>query len=271
MHWTYSRLSDFEKCPALYEGRYLARWPDFKPEPKPAADRGTRLHELMEHAAGTGARLTGALTRWNPYILALRKDWPIVRVEQEVALDKHWKPVPYKDPRMWWRGKLDVLALNLPAGRAKAVDWKSGQIYGSNADQVRLYAGVAFEYDPAIREVEVELVYLDQKKGISETIQRADWPDAKVDFSSRAHAMLSSRRFPLKPGAHCSYCEFGPRKGGPCPGGGVDRGGLQTDSTRARLVTAQAAPLRGRLPRQDFSDPAAPSAIRGVEARGRKP
>lgn len=253
-HWTYSRLSDYEKCPALYEGRYLNRWPGYVRPPAPALDRGNKMHELMETAVLKKKPLTGALARYNAFIIGLRQEWPSITTEEELALDRHWRPTTWRSFDMWWRGKMDVECLNLKKQRGKVVDWKSGGIYGSNADQVRLYAGVMFERHPSIVECEVELVYLDQRQGIAEQIARSDWPEKKEEFTKRATGMLTAKSFPTKPGNHCDYCDFGPRKGGPCPGKG-DRSGLQTDSTRARIVTAQAAPLRRGHARQDFAAP----------------
>lgn len=271
MHWTYSRLSDYEKCPALYEGRYLARWPGYQRPPAPALDRGNKLHELMERAVIKPVPLTGVLARWNPYLIALKQEWPHIATEEELALNSKWEPTTWKAHDLWWRGKMDVECLNIPQGRGKVVDWKSGGIYGSNADQVRLYAGVMFQRHAAVQECEVELVYLDQKKGICETIARTDWPESKADFTGRASKMLTAKTFPIKPGSHCSYCDFGPAKGGPCSAGIEDRSGLQTDSKRARHVAVQAAPLRGGYARQDFAEPGSPTGLRGAKAAKRKP
>jgi len=269
-HWTYSRLADFEKCPALYEGRYGNRWPGIEQKQHPAAARGERLHGLMEQAFVHGTKLTGALAKYNEYVDNLRR-WPFGKAEEELAIDAAWKRCAYGDKkRLWWRGKADVLMLNLQTNDALVTDWKSGGIYGSNADQVRLYAGVIFELYPKIKSCNVELVYLDQGQAISETIKRADWAALRADFTTRATALTSAKRFPVKPGKHCAYCQFGPAKGGPCTAGVQSGSGLQTGGIGARLVAVEAAPLRRRHARPDFSDPAQPVGVRGAKnAAGR--
>lgn len=244
MHWTYSRLSDYEKCPALYAGRYKAKWPGFKPAQHPAAERGEKIHGLMEQTVKGGKKLTGALDRYNPYIADLLKTYPHIETELPLGFDAQWHPTEWRSATLWLRAKMDFFGMKKTV--AKVVDWKTGGIYGNNADQVRLYAGMTFERFPSVKKVEVELMYLDQRQGISEEIARADWPDKREEFTRRATAMLTATTFPLKPGAYCGHCAFSVEKGGPCPGRSADRSGLQTESTRARVVAPQAVPLRGR-------------------------
>jgi hypothetical protein len=268
-HWTYSRLSDYEKCPALYAGRYLNKWPGFVVPPHPALERGNKMHALMEDRVGGGKKLSGALARYDNYVEDLLCTYTHREVELPLGFDAKWQPVAWKDPGIWLRMKMDFFGM--VGAKAKVVDWKTGGIYGSNADQVRLYAGATFERFPRVKTVEVELVYLDQKQGIAETIARADWKAKRAEFTQRAQAMLTASSYPQNPGTHCGYCSFSIEKGGPCPGRGAARDGLQTDSTRARLVVAQAAPLRGR---HAGSGVAAPAALveptGGAKARRRK-
>jgi hypothetical protein len=243
-HWTYSRLSDYEKCPALYEARYMGRWPGFVVPPHPALDRGNKIHGLMEERAGGGKKLAGALAKYDDYVGELIATYTYREVEAPLGFNAEWKPTEWKGADLWLRMKMDFFGM--VGAKAKVVDWKTGGMYGSNADQVRLYAGATFERFKPVKEVEVELVYIDHKQAISETLTRANWKPKKAEFTERAQAMLSADKFPIKPGSHCSYCAYNKAKGGPCSAGIIDRGGLQTDSERARVVVPQAAPLRRR-------------------------
>lgn len=269
MYWTYSRLSDYETCPALYAGRYRNKWPGFKPKQHPAAERGEKIHGLMEQAVLGGPKLKGALDRYAPYVDSLVKTYPHRETELPLGFDVNWRPTAWKADNLWLRAKMDFFGMKRVV--AKVVDWKTGGIYGSNADQVRLYAGMTFERFPSVKKVEVELVYLDQKQSISEEIKRADWPDKREEFTRRATDMLTAEAFPAKPGPQCGYCSFSVEKGGPCPGRSADRSGLQTDSTRARVVAPQAAPLRGRHTGQDsLAALALIQPVRGVQGPKRK-
>ena len=210
-HWTISRLHDYEKCPAAYSYRYRH---GLAGKPHPAAERGTAIHELMEEAVKTGKALKGAaLSRFNAYVAELR-GYPECIAEGEWAVNNKWTHTQYDDPKMWLRSKLDVVVHDRDYW--KVTDWKTGKIYGTNADQMLLYAGLVFErFKPA--EVEVELVYLDQRQAIGQTITAADWALAKPEFNTRAKRMLNGKQaFKPTPGDACRWCQYAKSKGGPC-------------------------------------------------------
>jgi len=252
-YWTHSRLSDYEKCPLMYAGKYLQYFGPLQYKQSPAAARGDKIHGLMEQAVA-GSKLAGALDRYNDYVAELRQ-WPVVHTERKLALDAGWNPLDWSASGMWWRGKMDVECHNAKKKRGKAVDWKTGNIYGTNADQIRLYAGVMFEHERTYKEVEVELVYLDQRKSIVETITRKEWLDYKPEFTRRAAAMLADRKHRATPGDACRWCDFSAAKGGPCKSGVVDRRAVQTESRTARVVVSEAVPLRRGRPRPGTAAP----------------
>lgn len=267
-HWTYSRLSDYEKCPRLYAARSLKIYPTFAPTEHPAMARGTAIHTVMENAWLKGAKLPGALARYAPLLDQLRKDWPTTHVEMAVALNNQWKPAAYDAPTMWVRSKIDWLGF---AGHeARVIDWKTGRIYGTNADQVRLYAGFVFQTYKMIKTVHVELVYLDQKAGIEESIAREQWVEKRKEFTARANTMLAATEFPPKPSAYCGVCSYSAAKGGPCKEGIRDRTGLQTDSAKTILLADQIAPLRRRHARPDFADAGPAVGAGGIQTPRRK-
>lgn len=256
-HWTYSRLSDFETCPRLYAGRHLKYFGEHKEVKSDALIRGDGIHQLMEQAMRKGTPLPGALSRYNALLGELREAWPFIECEDKLGFDAEWRPVDWSAPGMWLRAKMDFFGYShkTKPKTAKVIDYKTGRMYGENRGQVILYAGMAFERFSSLPEVNVELIYLDQRTGVQETITRKEWNGHyKPDFTARAGAMLSARRFEPNPGTHCDRCPFGPSKKGPCPGRGDDRGGLQTTSRVLRVVASEVTPLRRARPRQDIGD-----------------
>lgn len=271
-HWTYSRLSTFEKCPRQYAAQYLAAYPTFKPVQHPALARGNAIHELMEQAVVHKKRLTGALAHWNKVVTALRREWPAIECERKIGFTRKWNEYPgdWREPQVWLRLKMDFYGARDDA--AKVIDWKTGNIYGDNADQVRLYAGVVMENRHELDVVDVELIYLDRKQGIAETITRDQWNDKKREFTDRAGTMLAARKFPPKPGGHCAGCAYSASRGGPCEEGVRDRVGLQTDSTRPiRVVAAQAPRVTRRRPGPGLAGTVAALDPDRVQAPGNLP
>jgi len=123
-HWTYSRLTDFEKCPRLYAARYCSIYPEFKPAESPALQRGSQIHALMEHACKTGAKLPGALARYNPLVAELRSSWAYQEVEIPLGFDKRWQPVGWDFKGMWLRAKMDFAGVNKNWTLGCVKDWK---------------------------------------------------------------------------------------------------------------------------------------------------
>lgn len=246
-HWTHSRLSDFEKCPLMYAGKYCRHFGEYEYKQSPAAARGDKIHLIMQESIDTGAKLTGALARYNDYVAGLRSSWPFIYTERKLGLAKDWSVVDWSGSGLWWRGKMDVECHSPKKKIGKVIDWKTGNVYGTNADQIRLYAGVMMSMYP-YKQVEVELVYLDQRQSIIETITRKEWDAFRSDFEKRAGAMLSARRFPAKPGTACNWCDFSPAKGGPCTKGAGTGKPVPSSSRGPRAVAEKIAPLRKRRP-----------------------
>lgn len=207
--WSLSRLKDYERCPALYAYRVRKQHVE---APSPALERGNRIHALMEAAMG-GATLEGALARYQGYVDEHRA-MPGLQVERMWSYDVGWRP----DGAPWLRMKLDAF-VQPTWETAKVIDWKTGRIYGDYDDGMRLYALGALLRFPTVKEVEVELVYLDQRKAYSDKIKREKVDTLKDDFNRRALRLFEDEAYDPSPGDHCRWCGFSAAKGGPCKEG----------------------------------------------------
>lgn len=209
--WSLSRLKDYEKCPRLYHYRTNKR--KYPEPPSRALDRGNQIHALMEAAVRDGAPLEGALANVKPYVDELRGAKEVI-VEQMWGYGPDWA---VNDDAPWLRMKLDVYA-RLSPKRGKVVDWKTGRIYGDHGDGMRLYAvGAMTRF--GVTSVEVELVYLDQRTIIGETIKAKERDAIVKDFDARVQLAANDTTFRPEPGRHCGYCPFNAAKGGPCKDG----------------------------------------------------
>src|SRR5690606_27840803 len=105
-YWTHSRLSDYEKCPLMYAGKYLQAFGPAEYKQHPAAARGDKIDGRMEQDVSTSFKLPSAVARYADYVDQLRA-WPVVHAERKLAPDPTWGPTDWSAPLMWWRGKMD--------------------------------------------------------------------------------------------------------------------------------------------------------------------
>ena len=210
MRWSYSKLADYEKCPQFYRLRHVDRHPE--PD-SPAMLRGTKVHETVERYLLLRGALPDDLKPFQGYMSDIRQR-PGLVVEEMWAMTRAWAPCNPLAKPAWWRGKLDAFWLDGTA--AKVVDWKTGRMYPSNRDQMRLYAGAVMAREPAVERVSVELVYLDLRESVEQDYTREDFTAIRDDFTRRVAALEGDTKFALRPGKHCSWCAFAKSKGGPC-------------------------------------------------------
>lgn len=209
--WSYSRLADYEKCPAAYKWRHIDKLPE---EKGTALERGIKIHGQVEQFILHGRELPPDFKRFHGYIDHVRQR-PGLVVEEMWAHDRKWVPCAPKSEPAWWRGKLD--AYWLEGTTAHVVDWKTGRIYDSNRDQMRMYAGAVFAREPKVTDVVVELVYLDARESRAEDYRRQDHYEAiRTAYNDRVGRLEAEQEWRPLTGPYCRWCSFSKAKGGPC-------------------------------------------------------
>lgn len=221
--WSYSRWGDYERCPLYFKEKHVAK--SFKDAGSAAMDRGNDIHK------GTAAWLSGkteGLPReafQNPRaekILMELRAMPGLMVEQQWGFDAHWKPTGWFDSRgqapTWLRVILDVGVL-YDDMTAEAIDWKTGKRYGSNQDQMELFAvGVMCKIVP-VKHVTTRLVYLDEKGKDIEDIEEfpATHKQRLIDkWTKKVEPMFTDKVFAPRPNDKCKWCPLARSKGGKC-------------------------------------------------------
>jgi CRISPR/Cas system-associated exonuclease Cas4 (RecB family) len=212
--WSYSRLGDYEKCARLYKYRHIDRLPEPKGE---ALSRGIAIHEEVEQYLFGKAPLPSKFDAFKAYIEEV-KNKPGLIVEELWGLTREWVACAPKSPLVWWRGKLDAYWRD-GVTSASVVDWKTGRVYDSNTDQMKMYAAAVMSREPEVEEVAVSLVYFDQKEEHTEVYYRDRLDYVRGQFTSRAGRMEEDKTFDPKPGPACRWCAFRKSKGGPCSEG----------------------------------------------------
>jgi hypothetical protein len=209
--WSLSQLSKYKQCPTAYDLRHNKKLPD---PSGPAASRGTDIHAQLESYLETG--IWGGnikpFTRQKAEQMRIQGHKP----EAQIALDTDWKLVEWKDPRAWVRGIIDTLRLTFPV--AAMGEWKTGKIYEEDhARQRRLYLTLLLSAYSDIEEATIETIYADQDHAQQSSLVRSALAAEQQYWRDEAGPMLRDTFFSPRPGPYCSWCNYGRRRGGPCP------------------------------------------------------
>src|SRR5205807_2231069 len=89
------------------------------------------------------------------HVVTTRHGSPNVRilVEQQLAINADFGPVPWFDSAAWFRGIGDVIKIVGPV--ALIVDWKTGKIV-EDSQQLALMAACVFAHHPEVQKVRSE-------------------------------------------------------------------------------------------------------------------
>lgn len=219
--WSYSRLIDFESCKFRAWLKYGARIPD--PNPSPAADRGTAIHQLAEDfVRGKIKTLPKELGKFADEYKSLREKYLAkqVTLEEEWAFNEQWNPHDWKTG--WLRMKLDASVMLSPT-HAVVIDFKTGKKFGNelkHAEQLQLYALAMVLRNERITKVTAELWYLDVDDITTLTVSREQALRYLRVFDRRGQRMTSTTSFKANPNEYsCRWCPYGPRGTGHCKEG----------------------------------------------------
>jgi CRISPR/Cas system-associated exonuclease Cas4 (RecB family) len=206
MHWTISRLKDFEACPKRFEFKYVSKVPE--PGPKsPALARGIEIHEACERFIdGRDPSITHPeiSNLWRHQIESLKYFSAVS--EEQWEFDEGWYPLEL-NATLWLRMKID--AYYQPSkDLMHVIDFKTGRPYGSNIEQVEVYAIGAFSKFDDVETVVGELWYLDHEEPHEKTFHRNQVSKLARKWEQRAERMLEAKAYPAKPAQHCRWCPF---------------------------------------------------------------
>lgn len=238
--WSYSRFSDFSKCPLMCRFKHVDKMRE--PDNEHQA-RGTLVHKEAElwstgkkegtvEIAGknvvvkVGARIPKSLQCFKKEFDELRKVKRLLATEQQLGLDAKWEPTEWFDsdarkkglPLPWCRVTMDCRYVIPGTKTMRIIDYKTGRVREENKEQLTLYGVAGFALDESIEEVQAELWYLDQGELVPLTYTReADEDRLRKEWAKKTKVMLSTVNFKPKVTRLCSYCHFRKSNGGPCP------------------------------------------------------
>lgn len=217
--WSYSRYTDYMKCPLYFKEKHLTR--SFKDEGSAAMQRGSTIHkEAEDYTTGKLKKLPASLAHFKDQFAELRAMKPMVEQNWGFKNDWSWigRPGWFGDD-VWLRVKADVFA-HYDDDTADLIDHKTGRKYETNMDQVNLFSASAFMRLPTLKHVTTRLWYLDiaDHSQNEETFEMTAAEAALVrkDWDKKVRPMFNDRKFAPKPNAGCGRCPVSRSNGGSC-------------------------------------------------------
>lgn len=210
--WSYSRYTDYDKCPALAKFKHVDK---IKVPENDAMKRGSAAHKDIAAFIGLPfpAELPAIGARFAPLLEQLRDMDPLV--EQQWGFTDQWRTTGWFDSNTWFRSVLDVCIV-YEDNTADVVDFKTGKESPTHAQQAELYAVSVMIRYPHVTHVTARFWYLDHGTESVFRFSKSDVAELVEKWTKRALPMLSDTTFAPKPGKHCAWCDFAKSKNGPC-------------------------------------------------------
>lgn len=127
---SYSSTGTYATCPQQYYKVNWLRVPEYQSTDNEANIRGSLIHDHIEHCVLEDEPYTlpdelHPEQDYNWILDDFRSLTGLKIPEMQLAIDKQWKPCDYKDPRAWYRGKVDLTCIKGTHMNVK--DLKSGK------------------------------------------------------------------------------------------------------------------------------------------------
>lgn len=216
--WSFSRLTDWEKCPAAAAWSHLYKLGKFQ---NSAMVRGRAVHDSIDKFHLGKGKFPPECVSFKPELNKLKKLKPILGEKAKWGFDSLWKPIAFFDmERQWLRTIVDAAVMNTKKS-ALVVDYKTGQHRPYEVikykRQLKLYAPATFIQFPKAQQVDTRLWFTDAGQEETEVFDRSDLPKLIEYWNDTAAPMLADRKLKAKPSeSACQWCNHRASKGGPC-------------------------------------------------------
>lgn len=197
--WSYSSLTNFEKCPHSVTFPYRAVDNEF-------TARGSAIHAAIEaHLRAQTSECP--CPNLQEHFNYLQRDGLELIPEAQWGLDIDWEPVEYKGS--WLKIKPDLVVIE--GNKLKVIDFKTGKRYGNelkHGSQVQLYLCAAAQYYKGIELFNSELWYVDHGLVIASQFYTRDRIDQMRErWHKRGVTMTRAADLPPRPSkSNCKYC-----------------------------------------------------------------
>jgi len=168
--WSFSKAKAFDTCPKqFYHVNVLKEYPFEETE---ATRYGTEFHKACEDYIGTDTPLPKKFGFIEPTLNALNNKRGVKVCEKKLGLTEDLEPCGFFDKRVWFRGIADLIIVDVLAGAAWVVDYKTGRSSKyADKGQLELMALSVFKHYPEVTKIKAGLLFVVAKSLIKETYE----------------------------------------------------------------------------------------------------
>ena len=203
--WSYSALNHFETCPAQYAAERVYK--TIERRDNEASIWGIEVHNAIEHRLRNGGTLPERFKSYESVSALVEGITGDHFYEEQMALNRLYRPVDWTAKDVWVRGILDVLVVN--KDKAIALDWKTGK-RKLDAMQLHLFALMVFAHFPEVLHITTVFQWLKFGKSDRAIYHREDIDELWKPLLDRYHKLEEAFQLDIwtpKPSGLCkNYC-----------------------------------------------------------------
>lgn len=168
--WSFSKAKAFETCPKqFYHEKILKEYPF---EETDAMRYGTEFHKACEDYIDKEKSLPKKFGFIEPTLDALNKKRGVKICEKKLGLTEDLEPCSFFDKKVWFRGIADLIIVDVLAGVAWVIDYKTGRSSKyADKGQLELMALSVFKHYPEVTKIKAGLLFVVAGSLIKETYE----------------------------------------------------------------------------------------------------
>ena len=210
--WSWSRLKNYRACPRRHWEVDIRK--NYKEIESEALLFGNQFHDLVAKRTADGTTLPAGMERhayWPDKLHAILQRGVEVGVELELAIDRDFKPVGWRDWNdVWLRAKVDALAVDGDHRYAVAFDWKTGKDIKPEMEQLALTSQMVFVHHPDLKEVHTTYYWSQHLELTEKTYKPEDmvklWAKLLPEIKQMEEAHRTTTYTPKPSGLCIRYC-----------------------------------------------------------------
>lgn len=168
--WSFSKAKAFDTCPKqFYHVNILKEYPF---EETDAMRYGTEFHKACEDYIDKDKALPKKFGFIEPTLDALNKKRGVKICEKKLGLTEDLEPCSFFDKKVWFRGIADLIIVDVLAGVAWVIDYKTGRSSKyADKGQLELMALSVFKHYPEVTKIKAGLLFVVAGSLIKETYE----------------------------------------------------------------------------------------------------
>lgn len=168
--WSFSKAKAFDTCPKqFYHVNILKEYPF---EETDAMKYGTEFHKACEDYIDKDKALPKKFGFIEPTLNALNNKRGVKICEKKLGLTADLEPCGFFDKKVWFRGIADLIIVDVLAGVAWVIDYKTGRSSKyADKGQLELMALSVFKHYPEVTKIKAGLLFVVAGNLIKETYE----------------------------------------------------------------------------------------------------